>query len=702
MNKWIELISTALSMGPEVKGKLKTESVKGELVNIARQKWPLHFSKFYEVTMMSGPPLPKSRFFVAVNWSGIFFMDGREKRLLELSYLEVKKTSSFSGQSVTLDTIQGDYVLQCGEAEDMAALIDYNLEGLRQHSVYAVAQQETGKQDDPSFLVCKRGDLLLVEKDKEHSPESIWIRATNQRTDTTAMVGRDKIQFLPTLTKPTEEMLELLGSGSKKPLATQSAPHREETVAPISIKEFALENFRPAGKDVGRHGASKGVSREKLWLCSREPLKQPLMKTLVNNSELSSLACGAFTAILKYMGDYPIKHARSPIELTNQIFGPATEHEELQDEIYCQIMRQMTSNNNRLSMERGWQLMWLCSGLFPPSMNLMRYTQRFLESRPRDPLASVCLQRLQGMYSKKPRMLPPHPVEVDAIQQNSTMIFHKIHFPNDTSDIFEVTSTTTMKDLCEHVASQLHLSSCDGYGLYLKTATKANAPYLVIYKRKLWFNVSPEKDQVADLTFHFPQELPKYLRGYHQCTKEDMINLGGLLFRCNVDSDRTQFVMIPRMLSDLVPADQISIMSKEEWKKHIISAYNKQSGITVQEAKFSFLRVISSWPTFGCSFFEVKDLLVMHPFSRILEYYSRGNFFQMTIGTLVKGYSFDCETPQADTMEDLLRSYVSMYERQKQARGAVIMQRLHWIRLSESLKKPLLRRTRTGRNMRDV
>ncbi len=30
-------------------------------------------------------------------------------------------------------------------------------------------------------------------------------------------------------------------------------------------------------------------------------------------------------------------------------------------------------------------------------------------------------------------------------------------------------------------------------------------PYLVICKRKLWFNVSPEKDEVADLTFHFPQ-----------------------------------------------------------------------------------------------------------------------------------------------------------------------------------------------------
>ncbi|GLD51354.1 unconventional myosin-VIIa-like isoform X1 [Lates japonicus] len=426
------------------------------------------------------------------------------------------------------------------------------------------------------------------------------------------------------------------------------------------------------------------------------------------------------------MGDYPIKHSRSPVELTDQIFGPATQHEALQDEIYCQIMRQMTSNNNRLSMERGWQLMWLCSGFFPPSQNLMRHTQRFLESRPREPLASVCLQRMLSMCSKKPRKLPPHLVEVDAIQQNSTMIFHKVHFPNDTSDIFEVASTTTIKELCYSIASHLKLNSADGYGLYLKTPNKvmsldeeryffdslrqtsdspkkgkrvregnhANVPYLVIFKRKLWFNVTPGKDQVADLTFHFPQEMPKYLRGNHNCTKEDMITLGGLLFRSKVDSDRSQFVMIPRMLSELVPADKIKIMSPEDWKKLIISSYNKQSGITLQEAKIAFLRTISSWPTFGCAFFEVKqscepsypstvmiaiskqgvslinptnkELLVMHKFSRIFEFSSKGNFFQMTVGTLMKS-NFVCETTQAYAMEDLLRSYISMYERQRDA-----------------------------------
>ncbi|XP_034411330.1 unconventional myosin-VIIa-like [Cyclopterus lumpus] len=730
MTKWVQLISAAHLKGPYVNKKHETDSVKGELVKNAQHTWPLHFSKFYEATLMSGPPLTKSRFFVALNGSGIFFMDGRDKCLLEIPYLEVKAVHMISDshfrdpESLSLATVNGEFVLKAGEAEDMAELIERNLDGLRQRSVYALAQQDASRLDDPTFQVCKQGDLLFIEKDAKGSPGKDWMNVTNQRTSASGAVHKDTVQFLPTLEKPTDVMLELLSPGQRKPSTTQNATQRNETVAPTSLKEFAFDNFRPAVRDAGRQGASKGVNRERLWASSREPLKQPLMRSLAHNSDLSNLACSTFTAILKYMGDYPIKHARSPLELTDQIFGPATQHEALQDEIYCQIMRQMTNNSSRLSMERGWQLMWLCLGLFSPSQNLMRHTQRFLESRPRDQLAPGCLQRLRGMGSKEPRKLPPHPVEVDAIQQNSTQIFHKVHFPNDTSDIFEVKSTTTSKDLCYSIASQLKLSSPEGYGLYLKTPNKvvsldeqkyffdslrltsetlkkgkkvkeghqANTPYRVIFKRKLWFNVSPGKDLIADLTFHFPQEQPRYLRGYHNCTKEDMADLGGLLFRVEVDSDRSQFVMIPRMLKELVPADQLKIMSPEEWKKHIISAYNKQSGITVQEAKIAFLKGISSWPTFGCGFFEVKqtceysypntiliaiskqgvglidpntkELLVMHPFSRITEYQSEGGYFEMTIGTL--GNIFVCETLQAHTMEDLLRSYITMYERQRQ------------------------------------
>lgn len=121
--------------------------------------------------------------------------------------------------------------------------------------------------------------------------------------------------------------------------------------------------------------------------------------------------------------------------------------------------------------------------------------------------AGMCVCVCVSNASKEPRRFPPDLVELEAIQQNSTRVFHKVHFPNETNQvwqkgscwafslniptwawdhehagaaasarflqIFEVTSTTTIRELCRSIASQLKVSSADGYGLYLKTRKKA-------------------------------------------------------------------------------------------------------------------------------------------------------------------------------------------------------------------------------------
>uniref|UniRef100_A0A8C7NX38 Myosin VIIBb n=1 Tax=Oncorhynchus mykiss TaxID=8022 RepID=A0A8C7NX38_ONCMY len=706
--KLIQLVNAAHTQGPYINSRKSTDSVKGDVVDYARQKWPIYFSKFYEVTQMSGPPLPKSNFIVAINWNGISFQDEKEKKLIELSYPEVtgvNKSRYGQGPSVSLATLRGQFLLQSVDAGEMADLIQWYLEGLKERSVYAVALQDVNKQGRSMTM----NHLITHLTDGEYSPARGWIKGTNERTGNTGAISTDTVLVLPTLEKPSDTTL--VRSPDQKKTVAQNAHEREEAISPVSLKEFALEYFRQPGKEGGRGAQARGAGREKLWAASKEPIKQPLLKIFLLSLTFPS-------PILKYMGDYPIKQVRQPIELTDQIFGPATQHVPLQDEVYCQIMRQMTSNSSRYY---GWQLMWLCTGLFSPSQSLLRYTQRFLESRPREPLAADCLQRLQMLLRK----LPPHQVEVDAIQQNSSQIFHKIHFPNDSTELFEVTSTTRIRDLVRNIAYKLILASADGYGLFMKTPNKvhfkflsqlfgerekpifkrsegpcfsgapATMPYLVIFMRKLWFNVTPGRDLTSDLTFHFPQEFPKYLRGYHKCTKEEMISLAGLLFRVKVDTDRSQFVMIPRMLKELVPADEIKTMSPEDWKKHIISSYNKQAGITLDEAKVAFLKGICHWPTFGCAFFEVKqtsepsypsivqiaiskqgvsfidpktkELLVMHPFNRITNWSSGSTYFHMTIGNLVKGNSFLCETSLGYKMDDLLSSYVNMYEMQRQS-----------------------------------
>ncbi|KAL2082104.1 hypothetical protein ACEWY4_021922 [Coilia grayii] len=1083
-HRWIQMLTTAHTQGSYIKSEKSTEVVKQEVVDYARRTWPMFFSRFFEITYKSGPPLSQERLILGINWSGLSFFETKEKMCLELPYAEITDiiiSEAGPCPEVLVSTLRGDIILEAQKGEGLVEMVGGFLDGLRQRSTCAVALHDAYKQDDPDFLVYRRGDVLLLHRDEEFSQESGWLTATNERTGQSGAVSEDAVTILPTMIRPTDDTLNLLNLNPIQKKSKSKDEPAMDRVTLINLKEFSFEYFREPMK-----GVSRGAKKEKLWANSREPLKQPLLRSVAGNTQLSHLA---------YMGDYPIKQARSPLELTDQIFAPATqhpEHTELRDEIYCQIMKQLTNNNNSVSLERGWQLLWLCCGLFPPSEALLKHTLRFIESRPREPLSATCLQRLRAMlrffqlrtnlhvvnnnerpsdntdvfYKVRPlydsirkrclelqmeenlsideQIVPfrgklsvlqyvkgkPEPWGVKVyflcgksglaydflIYQGATtelsdqskkilghgaavvthlcqriqnpnhklffdnffttynvlevlsgkniqaagtarvcrfanpplkadkemskkgrgshdevrsrdgkvvlvkwfdnrsvvlasnfvgvgeedeierweqkagefvkikrpeivklynesmggvdkfdqlislyrttirsrkwslrMITHAFdvavvnswleyrrdqelqgtqpkqvmdllqfkmavaealvrvgktqslkkrgrpsssnkpspcmsptpqppeeppkrraamerrpieevqadmldHMPNydtkkeatrcklpgcsgkthvycDKCKIFEVTTTTKICDLCRQIATGLRLHSADGYSIFVKTASRVvsleehhyffddlrqktevskkdkkdkkpkegvplAAPYLVLFMRKLWFNVIPGKDVTADTYFHYPQEVPKYLRGYHRCSREDMISLAGLLFRVKVDSDRSQFVMIPRMLKDLVPADQMKLMSPEDWKKHIISAYNKQSGISVEEAKVNFLKHIAAWPTFGSVFFEVKqtsdrklpsiiriginkqgvciidpknkDQLAMHPFGQITNWSSGSTYFHLTLGNLVKGNTLLCETSLGYKMDDLLESYVQMYMSERQ------------------------------------
>jgi myosin-7 len=313
-------------------------------------------------------------------------------------------------------------------------------------------------------------------------------------------------------------------------------------------------------------------------------------------------------------------------------------------------------------------------------------------------------------------------VEVEAIQEKKVSIYHKVYFPDDSNQPFEVESSTRAKDFCQAIGQHLGLQTVEGFSLFVKIAdkvisvpegdfffdfvrhltewlrktkqgqTKDGAPvnltYQVFFMKKLWSTTVVGKDPKADCIFHYHQELPKLLRGYHKCTTEEAVQLAALQFRVRFGDDKKEIGSIPQFLNELVPADLRNAMNAEDWKKAIVLAFNKHAGKSRDDAKISFLKILARWPTFGSAFFEVKqttepkfptqlliainklgvnlinpktkDVLATYPFTKISNWSSGGTYFHMAIGNLVRGSKLLCETTLGYKMDDLLTSYISL------------------------------------------
>uniref|UniRef100_A0A669D331 Myosin VIIAb n=1 Tax=Oreochromis niloticus TaxID=8128 RepID=A0A669D331_ORENI len=734
--KWVQLIISAHKKVPAVqmKRRVNTQKVKEDVVDFARLKWPLLFSRFYEAFKFSGPSLPKNDVIVAVNWTGVYFVDEQEQVLLELSFPEITAVSrgKLQGQSFTLATIKGDeYTFTSNNAEDIRDLVVTFLEGLRKRSRTVnlfVISLVVGV--DSNFLSFAKGDLIILdEHDGEHVMNSGWAHGINDRTKQRGDFPADCVYVLPTITRPQYDIVV-------------SVVRKITSVFQIllfnpayTLEEFSYDYFRPPPKStLSRVVISKARGKERLWSCTREPLKQPLLKKVLAHDDLSlcEWSLTVFAPVMKYMGDYPSKRVRSVNELTDQIFEGALKAEPLKDEIFCQILKQLTDNHIKYSEEKGWELLWLCTGLFPPSNILLPHVQKFLQAKKHYPLAPDCMQRLQKALRNGSRKYPPHLVEVEAIQHKTTQIFHKVYFPDDSDEVFEVESSTKAKDFCHNISGRLMLKSSEGFSLFVKITDKVisvpdgdfffdfvrhltdwikkarhvkdvpSLTYQVFFMKKLWTNTLPGKDSMADSIFHYYQELPKYLRGYHKCSKEEVHQLAALIYRVKFEEDKSHFHNISKILKELVPQDQIRHLSPDDWKRSIVSLFNKHSGKTREEAKLSFLKIIYKWPTFGSAFFEVKqttdpnypetlliainkhgvslidpkskDILITHPFTKISNWSSGNTYFHITIGNLVRGSKLLCETSLGYKMDDLLTSYISQMlttmTKQRTSRGS--------------------------------
>ncbi|BFZ06054.1 hypothetical protein BsWGS_09093 [Bradybaena similaris] len=296
--------------------QIDSQRVKEDIVNYTKFKWPLMFSRFYEARRLSGMFLPKNDVIIAVNWTGVYFVDNQEQVMLELSFPEIKsvtcsRTSKVHGLCLTLTTVRGEEsVFTSANAKDIQDLVTTFLDGLRKRSMYVIAIQDYKPPDKASFLALKKGDLIVI--DSSSSGETVlnsgWCKGENTSTKKKGDFPTECVYVLPTIIKPSAEIMNIFlqpGSTSRQISQTESSPTQQDPNLVLhTLEQYSYDHFRPPPKQTLSGTLSRPLQRqnEQLWRHSREPLKQPLLKKLIGHDQESADACSCYLNILLLLG----------------------------------------------------------------------------------------------------------------------------------------------------------------------------------------------------------------------------------------------------------------------------------------------------------------------------------------------------------------------------------------------------------------
>ncbi|XP_078694401.1 myosin-VIIa-like [Branchiostoma floridae x Branchiostoma belcheri] len=408
-------------------------------------------------------------------------------------------------------------------------------------------------------------------------------------------------------------------------------------------EEFSYDHFRDPDPTIaderGGGCCTKGGTKkehDEIWSYSSKPLNKALLRSVAADRQTCQDAVTMFTDILVYTARKSLKDVPGDTRLVEHVFRQAMKREILQDELYCQLVKQLTNNKKRSNEDRCWELLWLCAGCFPCSEPLRFHVTSFLLHKRRSPLARDCLLRLERTVQLGCRRSPPHPLELHTVQKKSGALGQTVVLPDKSTVEIAVESSSRAGDMCVDVGNKLRLKKTCGISLYCRVADKVVSipnddyyfdflcsirplaewlsseeydKYDLLFRRKVWTDVIVGEDPVADLRMHFFQELETFLSGHHKCSKSEAVQLAAYLYRVRFgqagfelhDDKKTSEV-----LKDLIPRDLLQIEPPDHWKQDIVATFNRHAGLNRDDAKLAFLRHVSTWPTFGSAFFHIE------------------------------------------------------------------------------------------------
>ncbi len=373
-----------------------------------------------------------------------------------------------------------------------------------------------------------------------------------------------------------------------------------------AIKDSDLQDYEEEHLARRYRGFFNAMTPEEIMVHQRGLLKKPLT-TLP--SSLNSMAVQLFKNLVSYMGDRT-SSKKKELHIKKHTAIAMSSPEELKDEAYLQVIKQITNNPSEESKERGWNFFAVMASVYPPSMELyyclIKYLLSIIDGNDENlqKKANYIAIRLMKTFDSK-RRYPPSSLEMRYIDSMKPIPI-EIKFASGAATTMQVESYTTIRELKLSVMKKLHLNVnripyyalyeicnkpncieerylsenhkvCDILSVweketdeYIKNRQQIN--FKIILKIQLYYNYNPE--DLDSVTMHYVQTNFEVIKGFYNLSSEDIIKLAAIQFYVNYGS---------------ISENDILSHISTELKKYIPCKFVKENEVTIDKIKSAYL-----------------------------------------------------------------------------------------------------------------
>ncbi|CAL8265178.1 unnamed protein product [Gadus morhua 'NCC'] len=677
------------------------EEVKKKAITMAKDSWDIYFSRLFPASGSVGTGVQV----LSVSHRGIKLLkmvrsgsDGPDyfRILRPYSYSDILFVSIPSKNMLEINLTNEKLILFSARAPQIKHMTDYFLTELKKDSEYVVGVRNF-ITEDRSLLSFHKGDIirlqhmdglgpgkcygcivrkkvLLLEELKRDTPEFGWRfgavygrSGVLPREFVRPVAAPDFLVLPPERAEPRDRQGRVAASAAiAVAMGSAVAGHElDRSTEMVSetygdavnedldemavqsgqyyLSEFARKYFREAQKNRRDQKNKKGKE-------GRDPVdmvkfnKSPLQESLIDFSDrgLNRVATDIFIAIMRFMGDHPIK-ALTEQELVATILKLSGDHGLMKDEAYCQLMKQVTANTSIKadSCQRGWRLMYILTAFHRCSDVLKPYLLKFLQDACTGPgvqfqgIASACEQNLRRTFQYGGRIEFPNSMELKAMLAGRSSKRQLFLLPGGIERHLKVKTCSVALDAIEELCFEMSLhrpEAIEEYAIFVVThrgqnvrplhkreyildiATEAepvDANYSLWFRRVIW-GMALKLDNELYVTMHYNQVLPDFLKTLMsvvpqgQASDQQLQQVSRLAALQHRAKD-TVYLPTLREVQECVPSLFYSKQGSQHWLNMITQHMQQVQPLTPHQARAQFLGLVSAFPMFGSAFFYIQS-----------------------------------------------------------------------------------------------